>query len=257
MQYLYAIILGVVEGLTEFLPISSTAHLIIATKLLGLPQNDYWKFFEVFIQSGAILAVAAAFFTQLKDRKIMKNLVFSFVPTALIGFVLYKVIKQYFLGNVVLLSVALMIFGIVFLVLEWAIRNKRLSLVKKSQDITPLEAVLLGVFQALAVVPGVSRSGIVMVAGMVMGIQRVEIALYSFLLAVPTIFAASAYDVLKTDKLVMLQNIPLSVLGFASAFVSAYVVVKWFIRFMQHRDLVGFAWYRIVIGIIVLLFLSR
>lgn len=257
MLYLYSIVLGLVEGLTEFLPISSTAHLIIATKILGLPQSEYWKFFEVFIQAGSILAVAAAFFQYFKNKKLLLNIAYSFIPTAVIGLVLFKLIKQYFLGNMVLLSGALIFFGLVFLVLEWAIKHKKLQLHKKSSDIKPLEAMLLGVWQALAVIPGVSRSGIVMVGGMLMGIERVEIALYSFLLAVPTILAAAVLDVVKTDKVIMLQNIPLSILGFVSAFISAYFVVQWFIGFLQRKDLTGFAWYRIVVGVLVLLFLSR
>jgi undecaprenyl-diphosphatase len=257
MQYLSALILGVVEGLTEFLPVSSTAHLIIATKLLGLPQSEYWKFFEIFIQAGSILAVAAAFFKYLKNRKLLTNIAFSFVPTAVVGLILYKVIKKYFLGNMVLLAGALILFGIVFLLLEWAIKHGKVRLHKKNKDIKPFEAVMLGLCQALAVVPGVSRAGIVMVGGMSMGIERVEIALYSFMLAVPTILAAAALDVVKTDQVVMMQNLPLSMIGFVSAFISAYFVVRWFIGFLQRKDLSGFAWYRIVVGILVLLFLSH
>ena len=257
MNYFYAIILGIVEGLTEFLPISSTAHLIIAAKLLGLPQNEYWKFFEVFIQAGSILAVAAAFFKYLKDKKLLTNIAFSFVPTAIVGLVLYKIIKNFFLGNMILLSGALIIFGLVFLVVEWAIKNKKLKLYKKNKDIKPWEALVLGLWQALAFIPGVSRAGIVMIGGMTMGIERVEIALYSFMLAVPTIMAAAALDVVKTNRSVMMQSLSVSIVGFLAAFVSAYFVVRWFIGFLQRKDLTGFAWYRIVMGILVLLFLSH
>ncbi|MFA6005548.1 MAG: undecaprenyl-diphosphate phosphatase [Patescibacteria group bacterium] len=257
MNYLYAVILGVVEGLTEFLPISSTAHLIIATKILGLPQSEYWKFFEIFIQAGAILAVALAFTKTLTDKKMLINLGFSFVPTAIVGFVLYKVIKGYFLGNMVLLSLALILFGVVFLLLERKIQKGEIKLHRKNKDMNFVDATILGLCQALAVIPGVSRAGIVMVGGMLRGFERVEIALFSFMLAVPTILSAAAFDALKTDRSVITQNLSVSIVGFVSAFISAYFVVRWLIGFLQRKDLTGFAWYRIAVGILVLLFFSR
>ncbi|MCR4326646.1 MAG: undecaprenyl-diphosphate phosphatase, partial [Candidatus Roizmanbacteria bacterium] len=185
MNWLQALLLGVIEGVTEFLPISSTAHLLIAERLLQLPTSTFWSFFTVFIQLGAILSVIAAFFPYLKERRLLLLIGTGFLPTAFVGLTLYKLIKSYLFGNFTLMALMFIGVGLLFLVLEWLVYTKRLALSRKIEALTYQHALFLGFAQALAVVPGVSRSGIVFVAGMALGYRRADMALFSFLLAVP------------------------------------------------------------------------
>lgn len=255
MNLFHALILGVVEGLTEFLPVSSTAHLIVAANLLHLPQNDFMGFFEVFIQSGAILAVLFLYAGYLlKHRELIKTVIVSFLPTAVIGFLLYKVIKTVFFESNSLIIAAMFAVAVVFLVLEYFIGKKKIALKREAKEITPVQAVLIGLAQSLAVIPGVSRSGIVMAWMMGNGYRREEAALYSFILAVPTIVAASGYDLFKMRHLFAssASYLPLLAVGFATSFVVAYAVMKWFIGFLKKNTLVPFALYRILLAIILL-----
>lgn len=258
MSLLNAVILGVVEGITEFLPISSTAHLIIASKFLHVAQTDFQKFFEVFIQSGAILAVVFLYFQYvMKNKELIRNVLFSFVPTAVIGLLLHKIIKSVFFDSYFLIIAAMILFGIIFLVVEYLISSKKLVLKKTIQKISWKESIIIGLNQAIAVVPGVSRSGIVMVTMMGLGYKRDEAAIYSFLLAVPTIFAASALDVYKMKSVLLVspqENIMYLLIGFFVAFITAYLSVKWFISFLQKKSLIVFGWYRIILGILLIIF---
>lgn len=256
MNIFQAAILGVVEGLTEFLPISSTFHLIWSAKLLGLTQTEFLKLFEVVIQSGAILAIVALYIqTVLKDLKLIKNLLISFLPTAVIGLLLYKIIKNSFFENFLLQLSIFIGVGVFFILFEkW---SKKRELHKNAESLTSKEALFIGVAQALAVFPGVSRAGAVMIALMYRKVNRVEAAKYSFLLAVPTLLSASVLDLLKSKDVLLsnTQNIPLLVVGFVFAFLSAFIVVKWFVAYLQSHDLTNFGWYRIVAG--ALLFFVR
>ncbi|MEK7079389.1 MAG: undecaprenyl-diphosphate phosphatase [Patescibacteria group bacterium] len=255
MNIVHSAILGVIEGLTEFLPISSTAHLIIAAKLLRLPQTDFMKFFEVFIQSGAILAVVLLYFQYiLKHKALIKQITLSFIPTAVIGFFLYKIIKNVFFSSSMLIIDAIFIVGLLFIILEYFISKKKIILKHSLSSLTPLQAILTGFVQALAVIPGVSRSGIVMFYLMSQGYKRDEAATYSFLLAVPTILAASTYDLLKMRSLIgsSVQYLPLLLVGFVTSFMVAYAVMKWFIGYLKQNSLVSFGIYRIALAIILL-----
>ena len=255
MNIVHSAILGVIEGLTEFLPISSTAHLIIAAKLLRLPQTDFMKFFEVFIQSGAILAVVLLYFQYiLKHKTLIKQITLSFIPTAVIGFFLYKIIKNVFFSSSMLIIDAIFIVGLLFIILEYFISKKKIILKHSLSSLTPLQAILTGFVQALAVIPGVSRSGIVMFYLMSQGYKRDEAATYSFLLAVPTILAASTYDLLKMRSLIgsSVQYLPLLLVGFVTSFMVAYAVMKWFIGYLKQNSLVSFGIYRIALAIILL-----
>lgn len=258
MDLFHALILGVIEGITEFLPISSTAHLIIASKFLHIPQTDFQKFFEVFIQSGAILAVIFLYFKYIfKHKDLIKNIVFSFIPTAIIGLVLYKIIKKVFFESNLLIVGAMILFGIIFLIVEHLVKTKKLALKKDLQKVTWKEAVIIGLSQAIAVVPGVSRSGIVMVTMMGLGYKRDESAIYSFLLAVPTLFAASALDVFKMRSVILSTsqgNIIYLLVGFLVSFITAYISVKWLISYLQKNSLVLFGWYRIILGALLVIF---
>ncbi|MFH0772933.1 MAG: undecaprenyl-diphosphate phosphatase [bacterium] len=251
MTLLHATLLGIIEGLTEFLPISSTAHMIIAARLMGLPQTQYLKFFEVFIQIGAIFAVVFLYFKQFLQVKRIKQLMCSFIPTAIVGFLLYKVIKTIFFESNVLISVSLITIGIVFIIVERMKLKGRMSMAQMSLP----TAVLIGLAQSLAVVPGVSRAGIVILAMILLGFKRDESAQYSFMLALPTLAAAALLDVVKMRSVKFSFNeIEMIVVGTIVAFAVAYVSMKWFVGFLQKQRLTSFGVYRIGIGIISLFF---
>lgn len=245
MQVWQAIVLGLVEGITEFLPISSTFHLIWAAKILQIPTTDFLKLFEVAIQGGAILAVLTLYWKKL-SAKVMA----SFVPTAVVGLVLYKIIKNIFFENMILQLSVFAGVGILFFIFEKWYQKQT----KRITEISYFQAVLIGLIQALAVVPGVSRAGAVILGMMGLGVSREESAKYSFLLAVPTILSASAYDLWKMRSLLsgQTENIQMLIIGSIAAFVSALVIVKWFVGFLQRNTLRTFGWYRLVVALLLL-----
>lgn len=258
MDLFHAFILGVVEGVTEFLPVSSTAHLIIASRILNMPQTDFVGLFEVFIQSGAILAVVVLYFRYLLEhRTLLKPVLYSFVPTAAVGFVLYRIIKTVFFGSNALIAASLFLVAVLFLVFENLVKAKKITLKKSLTGLKPVEAVMIGLAQAVAVVPGVSRSGIVMLYMMAHGYRRDEAALYSFILAVPTILAASGFDLFKMRHVFAASGEHVAALaaGFLVSFAVAYLVMKWFIGFLKSNSLIPFALYRIALAIIVMFLL--
>lgn len=249
MNILHAAALGIIEGLTEFLPISSTAHMIMGARVMGLQQTEFLKFFEVFIQIGAIAAVLFLYFKKFFDIKIIKQLIASFIPTAIVGFALYKVIKTVFFESNILISASLIIIGIVFIVIERIKLKEHKSVAQMSIQ----AAVLIGLAQSLAVVPGVSRAGIVILAMMLMGFKRDEAAQYSFMLALPTLAAAAFLDVVKMrNTKLSLSEVEMVALGTVIAFAVAYASMKWFVAYLQKSKLTGFGIYRVVVGIIAL-----
>ncbi len=260
MNTFQSIFLGIVEGLTEFLPISSTFHLIASSSLLKIAQTDFVKLFEVFIQGGAILAVLFLYGREfLTNRELFKKVIISFIPTAIIGFLLYKMIKEVFFESTYLMLTVFVTMGVVFLAVEWLIKKGRIRLDRSLKTLSTRDAVIIGLIQSLAVVPGVSRAGAVIVGLMIMRYRRDESAKYSFLLSVPTILAASAYDLFKMRS-VLFENSSNSLylfIGSAAAFVSAYFVMRWFIRFLKTRTLTIFAFYRFIVAIILFLALYR
>ncbi|PIQ72129.1 undecaprenyl-diphosphatase [Candidatus Roizmanbacteria bacterium CG_4_10_14_0_2_um_filter_36_35] len=254
MNLFKALILGIVEGITEFLPISSTAHLIIASKLLNISQTEFQKFFEVFIQSGAILAVVFIYIQYiLKNPKIIKSVLISFIPTAIVGFLLHKVIKNIFFESFYLIIGSLFSVGLLFIVFEYLVKNKRIVLKKSIIQLTIFDAVVIGMVQSLSVVPGVSRAGAVMLGMMAFGYKREESAVYSFLLAVPTIFAAGAFDLYQSRKIIFssLDNIWILIFGFWISFIFAYISIKWLINYLKKNSLVVFGIYRIIISLLL------
>lgn len=254
MQYLQSVILGLVEGVTEYLPVSSTFHLIWASKLLGIPQTDFQKAYEVIIQTGAILAVVFLYWKiVIKDKQLLLKILASFLPTAVVGLILYKVIKNIFFENYLLQLSVFLLVGIIFILYEGFWKNKNLK--KRLSDISYQDALVIGLAQSVAVIPGVSRAGAVILTMMLLGVKREEAARFSFLLAVPTIAAASGLDIIKISPLLFTQNgsIGYLIVGFFAAFLSALIVVKWFIKFLQKNTLSSFGWYRVVVGILLLL----
>jgi len=242
--------MGLVEGVTEFLPISSTAHMIITAKILHINQTTSTAFFEIFIQLGAILAALILYFHLLRTHKhLVERVIESFVPTALIGIFAHKYIKQYFFQSLPIIGFSLIIASIVFLVVETGIRNNNIKLTKTLRGLTHSDAFIIGAAQAIALFPGVSRAGAVIVTMLILGYNRKESTIYSFILAIPTIFAAALFDLVKTkDVLSTTDLIPVTI-GFITAFLSAYFVIKLFIKFTQDHTLMSFALYRFIIAI--------
>lgn len=251
------IVLGVVEGLTEFLPISSTFHLLWTSRLLGIPETEFVKLFTVVIQSGAILAVVLLYWREVfTNWKLIMKLIASFIPTAIIGFLMYDVIKNVFFESQLGTSIVFIVVGGLFLLVEYLISKKVLETKFDIQKLNYKQAAVIGVFQALAIIPGVSRAGAVLVGMMLLGFKRGESAKYSFMLSIPTIMAASLFDFIEMKDIVFAQseNIWILAVGSVIAFVSAMVGVKWLIKYLQNHSLVIFGWYRIVLGIILVLF---
>ncbi|PIP62451.1 undecaprenyl-diphosphatase [Candidatus Roizmanbacteria bacterium CG22_combo_CG10-13_8_21_14_all_35_9] len=258
MNLIHAFILGIVEGLTEFLPVSSTAHLIIASKFLHISQSEFQAFFEIFIQSGAILAVLFLyFFYVLEHKELWGKIIASFIPTAIVGLVLEKIIKKVFFNSMPLIISSMFLIGLLFIIFELLVKNKKVKLDKSINKMSYLEALIIGLGQSLAVVPGVSRAGIVILTMMGQRFKRDQSAIYSFLLAVPTILAASGLEIIKTDfKVITVANNLLFLgVGFFISLVTAYLVVRWFIGFLQKNSLVVFGVYRLILAIFLLMFL--
>ena len=248
MSFLHAIILGVVEGVTEFLPVSSTGHMILVSSILKIPQTDFVKTFEISIQLGAILAVVVLYFKKFfTDWETIKKIIIAFIPTSIIGFVLYKFIKQYLMGNVSVVLWALGVVGLLFIIIEYTQLKKEENNLK---SISNKQAFLIGVAQSLAVIPGVSRSGATIMSGLLLGIKRKEIVEFSFLLAVPTMVAATGYDLLKSGTIITGDAVMPLIIGFVVSFFVALVAVRWFIKYIQTNTFTGFGIYRIAIAII-------
>ncbi len=248
MTLLQAILLGIVEGVTEFLPISSTAHLMLAQRMIGVESTEMVKSFDIAIQSGAILAVVFIYWSLLmKNRKLWKTVLVAFIPTAIIGFLLHSAVKTYLLGNIWIACWALIIGGIVLVAFEWFHHDKAAP-IRDSGKIGVGRAVLIGIAQSLAIVPGVSRSAAAIVCGMSSGISRKAIVEFSFLLAIPTMAAATALDLVKSYSAFTADDATLMGVGFVFSFITAYVSIKWLLRYVQAHSLIAFGLYRIVLG---------
>lgn len=249
MTYLDSIILGIVEGLTEFLPVSSTGHLILTSSLLGIAQTDAVKSFEIAIQLGAIVAVVFLYWRSFLDTAVLKRLLVAFIPTAVIGYLLYHFIKGYLLGNEMVVVVALFVGGVAILGIEYLVRNTEKN-DGPLTDISYKQSFLIGLAQALAVIPGVSRSGATVMGGLLLGIPRTTILTFSFLLAVPTMLAATGYDIFKNPEVLSDGNGSLIAVGFITAFFVALAVIKFALSFVRKYSFVPFALYRIVLALV-------
>lgn len=255
MTALYSIILGIVEGLTEFIPVSSTFHLIAASKLLALTQNDFLKLFEVVIQSGAIISIIWLYKEKLvSNRQLQKNLFYSFIPTAIVGGVLYKLIKGYFFENTILQLSVFALVGLLFIILEWLVTNKHLNLSKKLSDISIRHALIIGLFQAMSTVPGFSRSGSILLGMLALGYKRASAAKYAFMLSLPTILAATSLDLYQNRSLlstISSSEVLYLFLGTMSAFLSALWVMRWLINYLSSHNLKIFGYYRLIAAVIL------
>ncbi|MEP7181546.1 MAG: undecaprenyl-diphosphate phosphatase [Betaproteobacteria bacterium] len=259
---LTALLLGIVEGLTEFLPVSSTGHLIVAGSLVGY-TGDQAKMFEIVIQAGAILAVVweyrarfarvlAGLGSDAAAQRFVVNLAVAFLPAAVLGLAFGKAIKAHLFAPV---PVAIAFVAGAFVIL-WAERRQRTRpgtvRVAAVDDMTWVDALKVGCAQAFALFPGTSRSGATIIGGMLFGLSRIAATEFSFFLAVPTLFAATGYSLWKDAPLLAAGDLPAFGVGFAAAFVSAFACVRWLIRYVSHHDFIPFAWYRIVFGAVIL-----
>jgi undecaprenyl-diphosphatase len=253
-----ALVLGIVEGLTEFLPISSTGHLILVGSLLDF-ESEKGKVFEIVIQVGAVLAVVweyrARFARVLGGlthdamaRRFVGNLFIAFLPAAVLGLLLGKHIKNLLFRPI---PVALAFIVGAFVIL-WAERRQHATRIEHVDDITPLDALKIGCAQTLALIPGTSRSGATIIGGLLLGLSRKAAAEFSFFLAIPTLMAAAAYDAFKHRSLFTASDIGLFGVGLVAAFVSAFLCVRWLLRYVSRHDFTAFAWYRIAFGLVVL-----
>lgn len=255
MTFFDAIVLGIVEGLTEFLPISSTGHLILTERLLGIAQTDFLKSFNIAIQLGAILAVVVLYFRSFFDSEVVKRLIVAFIPTGIIGFTLYGFIKEHLIGNEMIVVWALFLGGVALIIFELLYREGD-ETVQAVPAITYKQAIFVGFFQALAIIPGVSRSAATIVGGLLTsGISRATIVEFSFLLAVPTMVAATGYDVLKNVHVFSADNATLLVIGFLTSFIVALFAMKSFLSFVKDHSFIPFGIYRIVIAILFFVFI--
>jgi undecaprenyl-diphosphatase len=255
---LKALILGVVEGLTEFLPVSSTGHLILAGDLLDF-NDDKGKVFTIVIQLGAILAVCWEYRAKIgevmigigSDRtanRFVLNLLIAFMPAAIMGLLFIDIIKQY-LFNPLSVAMALIIGGVLIL---WAERREHVIEVEQVDDMDWKHALKVGLAQCLALIPGTSRSGATIIGGLFFGLSRKAATEFSFFLAIPIMFAATFYDVYKHREFLQWNDLGMFAVGFAAAFLSALLAVRGLLRFISQHDFTVFAWYRIVFGIIIL-----
>ncbi len=257
---LKAAVMGLVEGLTEFLPISSTGHLILTGTLLGM-TDDKSKVFDIAIQTGAILAVVIVYWQRIsgavrdfgsseRARRFVFNVAIGFMPAAVIGFFVYKKIKVY-LFNGPVVATAFIVGGLIIL---WVERRAKPTPVRINDidDMTPLDALKVGFVQCLGMIPGTSRSGATIIGGLLLGLSRKAATDFSFFLAIPTLVAAGGYSLWKERALLSMADTPLFGVGFVVSFLSAWLCIRWLLRFISTHSFEVFAWYRIAFGIVVL-----
>ncbi len=251
-------ILSFIEGLTEFLPVSSTGHLILASELLRIPSTDVHKSFEIAIQLGAILAVVVLYGpTLLRNRRTLLLTATAFVPIAVIGFLLHGIVKQFLLGNVSVVLWALFIGGIVLVIFESFLPSRRPGKPEGlPTEISLLQAIMVGMCQSLAIIPGVSRSAATIVGGELLGISRKAIVEFSFLLAIPTMAAAIGYDLLKSAGEFTSGDWGNLLIGFVLSFFFALVAVRWFVAYVKEHSFAVFGVYRMLLALTFLLLLK-
>ncbi len=254
---LHAITLGLVEGFTEFLPISSTAHLILTAELLGISQDAFTKTFEIAIQSGAIFAVLTLYWRKFLDLGVVMRIATAFLPTAIIGLLFYKTIKTHLIGNIPVLLTALALGGMALIVFEYIFSKKDAqSGIDDIKTLSYTKLLGIGVFQSVAMIPGVSRSAATIVGGMLLGLKRATIVEFSFLLAVPTMLAATSLDLLKSYDQFSLDQFSTLALGWLAAFTMAFFSIKLLLRFIKTHTFVPFGIYRIALVVLIIIFIT-
>lgn len=263
MEIFHAVILGIVEGITEFLPISSTGHLILVSEMLRIEQTEFVKTFEIAIQSGAILSVVFLYWrTILKDIELVKRVFVAFIPTAIIGFTLYKLIKQYLIGSPEIVLGSLFLGGIVLIAVELLFKNKSEANLKSKREkqfsnITIEQSLMIGLFQSISMIPGVSRAAATIIGGMLVGLPRKTAVEFSFLLAIPTMLAATALDLKETSFSFSSNEWTMLITGLITSFVVALIVIKWLVKYVQTNTFIPFGIYRIALAVLYFLLILR
>ena len=251
MTYIQAIILAIIEGITEFLPISSTGHMIIASSAMGISHDPFVKSFEVIIQFGAILSVLLLYWKRfLPHWPFYKKLFVAFLPTGILGFILKDVVEK-LLGSVEVVAWSLIVGGIILIISDRIFAHLHSS-GRTTNDLDYKDSVKLGLFQSLAMIPGVSRSGATIIGGLTLGMSKKEAAEFSFFLAVPTMAAATGYKLLKLYKTIEPNQVGLLLIGCFVAFIVATLAIKFFIGIVTRYGFKGFGYYRIFVGVIIL-----
>lgn len=259
----YATILGIVEGLTEFLPVSSTGHLIVVSDFLGFGKSASADTFVIAIQTGAILAVCWYYRDRIlsilmgikhdnQQQRLVINTLVAFFPAAVMGFLIAGFLKQY-LFNPVSVATALILGGVLILCVEhWNLKRKAKPRVREMDDMTWLDALKVGCAQCFAMIPGTSRSGATIIGGLLVGLSRKAATEFSFFLSIPTILGATTYELWRSHDLLVMDNAPAFLVGTVVSFLSALIVVHWLIRFVSSHDFRVLGWYRIIFGTIIL-----
>ncbi len=258
MQFWHTIVLGIIEGFTEFLPVSSTGHLLVAGHLLAIDHGEFFKTFIIVIQLGAMLGAVLLYAKKVfTSRSLFTKVILAFIPTSIIGFLLYKVIKNILFGNIHTIAWALLLGGVAILFFEklFEVDKKQKEEIEKIDlnSISYKQSFWIGVAQAVAVVPGVSRSGATILGGLAMKIPRKAIVEFSFILAIPTITAASLYDLIKTPVVWDSHEYRLLATGFILSFIFALIFMKWLLRYIEKNSFKIFGFYRIAIGLAILI----
>jgi len=252
LDLLSAIILAVVEGLTEFLPVSSTGHLILAAAILNVAQTPFVKSFELALEFGSILAVVVLYWRLFLNIEVLKRLVVAFIPTGIVGLTVYRFFKDVLLGNQVVVLWALLLGGVFILLFEW--RYKERSKIDDIAKIPYAHCFLIGICQAISVIPGVSRSAPTIMAGLGLGMRRQTIVLFSFLLAVPTMAAASGFDLLMSYNYFSSGQVDILAVGFVASFLVALPAIKYFLEYVKKNNFIPFGVYRILLVVLFFFF---
>ena len=249
MELWHAILLGIVEGITEFLPISSTGHLLLVSHIAQITETDFIKSFEIIIQLGAILAVLVLYPKRLLlEKPVLTRVIAGFIPTGILGLLFYKAIKHYLLGNMLVVVGSLFIGGVFIILFE---KYYKTSHEKSIEDLSHNEAAIIGIIQCLSFIPGVSRSAATIFGGMWKGLSRSQAVEFSFLLAVPTMAAATGLDFLKNYKMILSSgNGTLLLVGFVVSFIVALGSIKFLLRFVSRNNFTVFGVYRIIIALL-------
>ncbi len=256
MDVLSSIFLGAIEGITEFLPVSSTAHLLLLGQAVGIPQTEFTKTFDIVIQFGAILAVVYLYGKSLLTSILsLKRVAAAFIPTAIIGLILHPVVKNIFFESNELILASLFIGGIVLVLFDTLFPEKE-NAITELEKLPYSKAVLIGLFQSIAIVPGVSRSAATILGGILIGISRQTIVKFSFLLAVPTMLAATVLDLAKSAPAFSGGDIITLCIGLIISFITALFSIKWLLSYVQHHSFAVFGVYRMCAAVILWLLLS-
>jgi len=257
MNYFQAIILGVVEGMTEFLPVSSTGHLILASDILRIPQTNFVKSFEIIIQLGAVLAVFFLYGkTLLVNKSVLLRILIAFLPTVFVGLTFYKAVKAILLGNIPITLAALFLGGIILIFLELMYREKDHH-VDQVEKLNLKQSFLIGLCQSVAFIPGVSRAAATIIGALFLGAKRKPAVEFSFLLAVPTMLAATGLDLFKTNFSFNQNEYILLLLGLITSFIVAILSVKFLLQFIKTNNFVPFGIYRIILAFLFWLLIVR